>query len=139
MAKKQAYYAEAERLYVNEQMTLEAIAGRLGDVSVRTLQTWKTEYNWDDKRAQFLNGKEAFHSELYQFARKLMRSIEDDMDNGAKPDNGRLYTLTRILPMLPKVKNYEDVARAVPEDTTPLDGEKVVSLLREAMFNDEFE
>lgn len=37
-----------------------------------------------------------------------MKSIKDDMENGEKTDPHRMYTLTRILPLFLKVKEYEE-------------------------------
>ena len=70
MSKKKIYFAEAERLYVTEQYTLESIAARLG-LAERTVRSWKDEGGWEEKRKQMLEQKEAFHSELYSFARAL--------------------------------------------------------------------
>ena len=106
MAKKQAYFAEAERLYVVEQMTLTEIAARL-KLCERTVRTWKDEGSWETRRAQFMASKESFHTELYDFARKLMRTIRDDIDAKEKVDAGRLYTFARLLPLLTKIKEYQ--------------------------------
>lgn len=107
MSKKKLYFAEAERLYVTEQHSLESIAGRLG-IAERTVRSWKDEGGWEEKRKQLLGQKEAFHSELYAFARSLMASIKTDMDSGEKTDAHKMYTLTRILPLFSKVKEYEE-------------------------------
>ena len=108
MAKKQLYFNEAERLYVVEQCTIAEIASRLR-LGEKTVRIWKDEGDWENKRLRFLKGKESFHEELYEFGRKLMKSIKEDMDNSVKVDSGRLYTLTRLLPLITKVKDYEDV------------------------------
>ena len=107
MSKKKIYFAEAERLYVTEQYTLESIAARLG-IAERTVRSWKDEGGWEEKRKQMLEQKEAFHSELYSFARALMASIKNDMENGGKTDAHKMYTFTRILPLFSKVKEYEE-------------------------------
>jgi uncharacterized protein YjcR len=109
LSKKQIYYAQAERMYVIEQHNLERIASDLG-VNIKTIFFWKQEGNWDEKRFEFIKGKQMFHEELYNFARKLMHSIEEDIDNSRKTDNGKLYTFTRMLPLITKIKEYEDVA-----------------------------
>ena len=115
MAKKQLYFNEAERLYVIEQKTIAEIASRLR-LSEKTVRNWKEEGDWQNKRYQYLQGKKAFHEELYQFARKLMKSIQADMDAGVKVDPGRLYAFTRLIPMLIKVKDYEETMKAHQED-----------------------
>ena len=49
-----------------------------------------------------------FHEEMFNFARKLMASIELDMDNNEKIDPGRMFAFTRMLPLITKIKEYED-------------------------------
>jgi hypothetical protein len=108
MAKKQLYFNEAERLYVVEQCTLTEIASRLR-LAEKTVRLWKDEGGWEGKRMQHLKSKEAFHEELYEFARKLMKTIKEDIENGERVDPGRMYAFTRLLPLITKVKDYEDV------------------------------
>jgi muconolactone delta-isomerase len=108
MAKKQLYFNEAERLYVVEHCTLMEIASRLR-LGEKTVRIWKDEGDWETKRLQHIKSKEAFHEELYEFARKLMRTIKEDMENGKKVDPGRMYAFIRLLPLITKVKDYEDV------------------------------
>lgn len=107
MSKKDLFSADAERMYVVEQHSLDRIASDLG-LNIKTVFAWKQEGNWDDKRLEFIKGKQMFHEELYLFARKLMHSIQTDIDEGRKTDNGQLYTFTRMLPLITKIKEYED-------------------------------
>jgi hypothetical protein len=108
MAKKAAFFAEAERLYVIEQMTFTEIASRL-KLAEKTVRLWKDEGDWETKRKQHLEQKASFHEELYGFTRFLMKSIKNDMEANVKVDSGRLYTFARILPLITKVKDYEDL------------------------------
>lgn len=120
MAKKQLYFNEAERLYVIEQCTIQEIANRLR-VSEKTVRLWKEEGDWENKRLQYLKSKEFFHQELYEFARKLMKSIKEDLEKGEKVDPGRMYAFTKLLPMMIKVKEYEEaVSSQAKEDTKDL-------------------
>ena len=41
-----------------------------------------------------------------------MRDISEDLENGEKIDPGRMYAFTRMLPLIGKVKEYEDEAKA---------------------------
>lgn len=109
MSKKPLYYNEAERLYVYEQMTIDEIASKLR-LGVRTIRYWKEEKGWDDKKKKYIKSKQAFHEELYEFARKLMHSIDQDLEDGEKVDPGRMYAFARMLPLITKIKEYEDVA-----------------------------
>ncbi len=135
MAKKQLYFGDAERLYVIERMTIKEIALSL-DISEKTARLWKEEGDWEAKRRQYLLSKESFHEELYEFARKLMRGIKEDMEAGNKVDAGRLYTLTRMLPLITKVKDYEDVRKQKDprEGQSGLD-EDVIKLIEKEVLN----
>jgi hypothetical protein len=115
MAKKHLYFNEAERLYVVEQCTIAEIASRLG-LGEKTIRMWKEEGDWERKRMQFLKEKQSLSEELFVFARKLARSIMDDWDKGEKVDTGRLYALTRLLPLIMKTKEFELTAEAKKEE-----------------------
>lgn len=114
MSKKQLYFAEAERLFVVEQHTINEIAQKL-NLAEKTVRNWKKEGDWDHKKDQCLKQKTMFHEDLYVFARALMDSIRTDLDAGQKVDSGRMYTLARILPLITKVKDYEDAVTKVTE------------------------
>lgn len=116
MAKKQLLFADAERLYVIDHCTLGEIASRLG-IHEKTVANWKEEGDWENKRRSHLAGKQAFHEELYDFSRKLMQSIKADMDADKEVSPGRFFALTKMLPMLIKTKDYEEIiARKEKED-----------------------
>ena len=107
--KKQMLSETAENLYIEKFMTLETIAKQL-NVSERTLQRWKTEGNWNEKRSEYLKSNTTFQEDLYSFGKKLLDSIMSDMSNGKKVEPSRLYTVTKIINMLKNVKTYEDSA-----------------------------
>ncbi len=117
MTKKEVLLENAQRLYVIEQMTIDEVAQKV-DVNERTIRRWKTEHNWDLRKDQYVKTKQMFHEELYNFARKLMVSIEYDMDNNEKVDPGRMFAFTKMLPLITKIKEYEDdVSKKETEDT----------------------
>lgn len=107
--KKQMLSETAANLYIEKFMTLETIAKQL-NVSERTLQRWKTEGNWNEKRSEYLKSNTTFQEDLYSFGKKLLDSIMSDMSNGKKVEPSRLYTVTKIINMLKNVKTYEDSA-----------------------------
>lgn len=109
MNNKSLYFNEAERIYVYELASIEETAAKV-NVSPRTIAIWKVKGDWDVKRKKYLKSKQAFHEELYDFARKLMHDIKTDLENGVKVDTGRMYAFTRMLPLITKIKEYEDVA-----------------------------
>jgi DNA-binding transcriptional MerR regulator len=107
MAKKSQHYAEAERLYVSEYNTITQISEKLG-VSERALIYWKAEGNWDSKKSTYQENAVALHGELYDLARTLTKSIKKSLDGEAEPSAHQLYTLTKLIPLLTKTKEYED-------------------------------
>jgi len=116
MSKKQALAPEAERLYIQEGMTFEGIAGTLG-IAEKTVRLWKDEGGWEEKRRSFLKGKEQFHQELFGLARKLAEQIKTSLNDMGKPlDGGRVRLFVSILDKLDVVKGYEDVVRKVKDD-----------------------
>lgn len=115
--KKQESFAIAEQMYVSEQATIDYIATRL-NLAEKTVRNWKAQGGWDGKREQLLKTKTTFHDELYGFARKLMRVIQNDMDRMLDPSSAddperdgriesRVNSMTRLLDKLPKTKDYE--------------------------------
>ncbi|MCD8024183.1 MAG: hypothetical protein LUE64_01465 [Candidatus Gastranaerophilales bacterium] len=99
---------EAERMFLYEFISLEEISNRL-HLNRKTVMDWKEKYGWEKRKVDFLKSKQCFHEELYEFARKLMKDISIDLDNGEKVDPGRMYAFCRIIPMFTKVKDYEDI------------------------------
>lgn len=115
-SKKDELLPEAERLFIHEYMPATVISKKL-NLNRKTINRWRTEHDWDIKRAKFLKSKMSFHEELYEFARKLMDGIKADMDAGEKIDPGRMYAFCKVIPMFTKVKNYEDLA--APKEKKP--------------------
>ena len=104
-------------------MTEKEVAQQVG-VHERTIRRWKKEHNWDVKKDQYFQTASLFHKEMYNFARKLMLSIEYDLDNGNEINSSRMYTFTKILPLITKIKDYEehiknDSNAKIPEGITP--------------------
>lgn len=107
MANSEIILSNAERFYVIERMTEKEVAQQVG-VHERTIRRWKKEHNWDVKKDQYYQTQSLFHKEMYNFARKLMASIEYDLDNGNEVNSSRMYTFTKMLPLITKIKDYEE-------------------------------
>ena len=123
MANSEIILANAERFYVIERMTEKEVAQQVG-VHERTIRRWKKEHNRDVKKDQYFQTASLFHKEMYNFARKLMISIEYDLDNGNEINSSRMYTFAKILPLITKIKDYEDNIKndsnaKIPEGITP--------------------
>ena len=105
--KKDTLAKEAFMLYAEKFMTLEDIAKQL-HLNERTLRRWEKADNWKTKRAEYLRTKTTLHSDLYDFTRSLINSIEKDMDNNGKVEPARYYAVTKMLKLIGPVKSYED-------------------------------
>ena len=105
--KKQTLAQDAFKLYAENFMTLEDIARQL-HLNERTLRRWKKSDDWETKRAEYLRTKTTLHSDLYDFARSLINSIERDMENNGKVEPARYYAVTKMLKLIEPVKSYED-------------------------------
>jgi hypothetical protein len=131
MAKKAQYYAEAERLYVNEHCSITEIASRL-KLAYKTVQTWCDVGAWQDKRRDYIAARQSFHEELYCFARELIHGIREDMKAGVRVDPGRLYAATKLIPTIAKAKDYEEAAKK-DAGSAPATNDDIVSAIQEAL------
>jgi len=120
MSKKILFFPEAEKLYITEHYTIENIAKKL-NINEKTIRNWKKEGSWDIKKAQYLKEKQSFHEELYIFARKLMQSMNIELEIGEQPSPQRLNALAKIIPLLPKTKEYEELSK---QQSTPAEQQK---------------
>ena len=118
MTNKQYLIGEAENLFVYKLKTVETIANEL-NLSRKTVMNWKEKGDWDNKRKFYIKSKIAFHEELFEFARKIMKDITEDMEKGNKIDAGRMYAFCKLVPMFTKVKDYEDIVAKKEEKATP--------------------
>lgn len=105
--KKQTLAQDAFKLYAEKFMSLENIARQL-HLNERTLRRWKKFDNWETKRAEYIRTKTILHSDLYDFTRSLINSIEKDMQNKGKVEPARYYAVTKMLKLIGTVKSYED-------------------------------
>lgn len=117
MAKKQLYFAEAERLFVTEGCSLEEIAVQL-NISTRTLQEWKSEGEWDRKRSVFLTNTHDSYSETISLLRKLLKRAHERLDEGKEVDATTLNFIREFMPSRTKIKSPEEVA-AEEKQSTP--------------------
>lgn len=115
--KKDNLLPEAERLFVYEYLPAAVIARQL-NLSRKTVNTWRAEHEWDKKRTVFLKSKMSFHEEMFEFARKIMRSIDEDMKAGETIDPARMNALCRFIPLFTTSKKYEDAINKRKEKNT---------------------
>ncbi len=117
MAKRAALYADAERLYVQDQLTLEAIASKLG-CSLRTLTTWKGEGNWDSKRKGFVELETSLHGDLYRLAALITRKNLASIEDGGTADARAMSVAFRAIAVVKNTVEYEE-AEVNPKEQSP--------------------
>ncbi len=129
---KMKYYKKAEQMYIYEKQPLDAIGTKL-NLSRRTLFYWKKKYEWDRKRFEAERNQELFSDELFEFARKLMAKISDDIDNNKQTPQSEIYSLMNILKNIPQVKQYENSKQKFkqPKPTGQLTPEIIDKIERE--------
>ena len=103
--KKHTLAQDAFKLYAEKFMSLENIARQL-HLNERTLRRWKKSEDWETKRTEYLRTKTTLHSDLYDFTRSLINSIERDMENNGKVEPARYYAVNSEIDW--PVKSYED-------------------------------
>lgn len=118
MAKKQAYYADAEKLFVESGIPLAGIAKKL-EITEKTLREWKKEGEWDRKRVQFLKIKNSCNVELHKMLTNLAQKVNDKIEVDEIPDAQTLYAINSLAATMLKLKTYEDsvVQQEISEKT----------------------
>ncbi|MBQ8458602.1 hypothetical protein IJ541_00705 [bacterium] len=99
--KRDKFYDIAEKMYVEQFITVVEIANRIG-VHERTVRRWKANGNWDEKRSKFYDEITASKDSIYEFSRKMLREIENDIDNKKHVDPSRFYTFLNLVDKLMK-------------------------------------
>lgn len=99
--KRDKFYDIAEKMYIEQFVTVVEIANRIS-VHERTVRRWKTKGNWDEKRKNFYYGVTASKDSIYKFSRKMLREIENDIDNKKHVDPSRFNTFLNLVDKLTK-------------------------------------
>jgi len=110
MSKLRVFYEEAQRLYVNDGFSLDAIVELLkGNVSRKTLFNWKTDHNWDDKRKKEIETTENFQVELKEIVRMAIDQYK------AEPSAHNMFAIAKAISAL---KTLQGVRSAeLPEES----------------------
>lgn len=128
---KMKYFKQAEKMYIYDKISLDMI-GEKFNISRRTLFYWKKKYEWDRKRFETERNQESFSQELFDFARKLIQKISDDIDNDRQTPQSEIYSLMNILKSLPQVKQYE-ISKQKSKPTGQLTPEMVEKIERKIL------
>lgn len=131
---KMKYCKQAEKKYIYEKQPLDVIGAKL-NISRRTLFYWKKKYEWNRKRFEAERNQEIFSNELFDFAKKLMQKISDDIDNSIHTPQSEIYSLMNILKNLPQVSQYENSYQKSkqPKTTGQLTPEFIEQIEREVL------
>lgn len=118
MAKTAIYFDEAQRLYVNEGLSLDAIVGIFNNkVSRKTLYNWKVQGDWDTKRRNYLKETKDLQEDLLELAKLTIKEAK------ANPTPHNIYAMSKAIAAL---KNYQGVK--LIEDESEKKEEDAVSL-----------
>lgn len=127
------HYEEAERLYIYENLPPDVIAEKL-NISKRSVFYWKASANWQEKKKKYMQSRSAFHDELYDFSRELMYSIRQDIKAGIKVDQARLFTFGKTVPLITKMKDYEEGIKNQDKQFNQGLSEEVIDLIQEQIL-----
>jgi predicted transcriptional regulator len=107
---------QAQKMYIEDFMTFEAIAREL-DVSERTVRNWASEGAWDLKRKKFREFQESLHEDAREIATLLAQKIKEQLGEGKEPSNHLLNSFTKIAASMIKMRDYEKSIAAESGDT----------------------
>ena len=94
--KRDKFFDIAEKMYVEQFITEEEIAKRIG-VCDRTIRRWKAFGDWGIKRDGFLKANTISKYAMYALAHKMLDDFHSDMDNNRFIDPSRMYMFTNLM------------------------------------------
>ena len=106
----------AQRMYVEDLMTFEAIAKEL-DCSERTLRNWATTGLWEEKRKKFRAFQESLHEDSREIATLLAQKIKDQLNNDQLPSRDLLNAFEKISSSMVKMRDYEKAIKLEAGDS----------------------
>lgn len=115
---KAELYAEAERLYVQERMSMDDIAQKMGR-DVRSIRTWAAEGDWVGRRARYSEASGKTHEKLYTLIQRLTDKAIESCEEGSEPSQSQLYFIGKMAPLLLKLQTYEEAAEKPEEEASP--------------------
>ena len=87
--KRDKFFDIAEKMYVEQFITEEEIARRIG-VCDRTIRRWKALGDWGIKRDGFLKSNTISKETMYALAKKMLDDFLEDMENNLSVDPSRI-------------------------------------------------
>ena len=101
--KRNKFYDIAEKMYVEQFITEEEIARRIG-VSDRTIRRWKASGDWGIKRDGFYKVNTISRDAIYALVRKMLDDFHTDLDNHYGIDPSRLNIFINLTEDIIKYK-----------------------------------
>ena len=101
--KRDKFFDIAEKMYVEQFITEEEIAKRIG-VCDRTIRRWKALGDWGIKRDGFLKANTISKDAMYSLAHKMLDYFDEDMNNNKHIDSSRMYMFTNLMDEVLKKK-----------------------------------
>jgi hypothetical protein len=109
MAKAAIYFEEAQRLFVVEGFSIDAVESLLKkNVTRRTLYNWRDQGNWDEKRTNYLNETKDLRAEIMEVARITIKEAKQN------PTPHAVYAMAKAIAAL---KSYDGIALLSKETT----------------------
>ena len=130
---KAELYAEAERLYVQERMSMDDVAQKMGR-DPRSIRTWAAEGDWVGRRARYTEATGKTHEKLYTLIQRLTDKAIESCETGAEPSQSQLYFIGKMAPLLLKLQTYEE---ASSPDKAPGEPDKAAAADRLEAVSDE--
>ena len=116
MGKLEDYGILAKKLYVEEQQTLAQISKNL-NIEIQDLQAWKSNFEWDRERQQFLSSKFTCYSALQELLHYLAKDALAKIKSGEVPESASLNFIAKMAEKLPKIIEQNDSREEKPKDT----------------------
>jgi uncharacterized protein YjcR len=104
---------EAERLYVQKELTLKEISVLLG-VSQQTLVKWKRDGNWEKKRIEYRRNPGTILETLEKVLLRRLEDIEAKLDRGENVSEGEIDAITKLVASIKKVSKETDIISVAP-------------------------
>ena len=101
----------AEKLYCIENFTPDMIAEKL-NISRRTVFNWKKKYKWEISN-RIKDFSKQFTGEIYSLGAKLLKKINEDLDNNGILNKHSVCALEEIIKIITK---YEKEQVSAPID-----------------------
>ena len=104
---------QAENLYCIKNFTPDMIAKKL-NISRRTVFNWKKKYKWENSN-RIKDFSKQFTGEIYSLGAKLLKKINEDLDNNRILNKHSICALEEIIKIITK---YEKEQASAPIDIT---------------------